>query len=65
MGDGMGWLKSHFWLVSALIGLVAYCFTTFATVRYVDQKHDSVEHRLDRIEYKIDRILLGGKNEGK
>lgn len=52
----MKWLNSHqvlLWLVITVIGGVAYIYTAFATVAYVNQyvdvRHESVKEMLQEI----------------
>ncbi len=59
--------KDIIWIASIAIGAILYLITTFATQSalaekeveiksYVDQKHNSVEKRLDGIESVLERV---------
>jgi len=45
------------WMIgTALVSLVAYIFTTFATMTYVDGKVETESNKIARIEKVVDRI---------
>ena len=59
--------KEVIWVVSTVIAVAIYVFSTFATQsaladkesdlkEYVDQKHLSVESRLDKLETVLERV---------
>lgn len=66
-GKWLSEFQTLIWAASLGIGAIIYLVTTFATTSalaekeiemktYVDQKHNSVERRLDGIETVLDRI---------
>lgn len=47
----MNWFRANLWVVTVLtasFGLCAYCFTTFASVKYVDAQDQGLDARQNR-----------------
>jgi hypothetical protein len=59
------WYKKHqgiIWLLTITVSLVAYAYTTFATVSYVDLKHENVMDVLREIRTDVREIRSYEKN---
>lgn len=53
------WYERHqglIWVCTTIMALMAYTYTTFATVDYVDKKHNDVLSVLTRMENKLDNV---------
>jgi hypothetical protein len=51
------WLELIAAIITALVAVTAFAFTTFTTKAENDTMHIGVEKRLDRIEMKIDHLI--------
>ena len=60
-------LKEYLWPITLVVGVLLWLFQTFVTASamaekeralrsYVDEKHTSVEHRLDDLKNVLDRV---------
>lgn len=43
-------------LITLMASTVAFIFTTFATIDYVDEKHSNVVHMFDQQDKRLERI---------
>lgn len=43
------WFKDSLWLVAVICGAVTFCYKTFPSYGYVNEKYDNHEHRFDRV----------------
>lgn len=43
------WFKDHLWVMAMIVSAVAFAFTTFASIRYVDDKDAAQDARMDRV----------------
>jgi hypothetical protein len=53
------WYEKHqgtVWLATIVATLVAYAFTTFASIEYVDKKHENVMDVLNEIRIDVREI---------
>ena len=58
------WVNEHVMMLGALASSMAFVFTTFASIKYVDDKHNEAVREIDqlhkdnlRIEAKVDLLL--------
>ncbi len=43
------WFKDHIWVMGMVASAIAFAFTTFAQISYVNEKDNSQEARIQRV----------------
>ncbi len=50
------WFKDHVWMMGMIASALAFTFTTFASIKYVDDKDAAQEARIARVVSYIKEI---------